>query len=152
MVYSGLTDQRANGDHMNISTIARFALFGASFALSGCSTAETAADEESGTSKVCVSVRTIDSFASISDKEIFVTARTNDSYIFTVMGVCQGLRHANAIGVADSMGRICGDGFGRIVFRDMGSNRSCRVKSVEPVADLAEAKALVSARKSGGEW
>jgi hypothetical protein len=117
----------------------------------GCSSTDTTADETSSSDKVCVSVRTIDSFASISDKEIFVTARTNDSYVFTVMGVCQGLRSANAIGVADSMGRICGDGFGRVVFRDMGHKQSCRVKSIDPVADLAEAKALAASRKPGSD-
>jgi hypothetical protein len=96
-------------------------------------------------------VRTIDSFASISDREIFVTARTNDSYVFTVMGVCQGLRSANAIGVADSMGRICGDGFGRVVFQDMGRKQSCRVKSIDAVANLDEAKALAASRKAGSD-
>ena len=136
---------------MKKQTIAICSLISVLAAAAGCSSTETTADESSSTDKVCVSVRTIDSFASISDREIFVTARTNDSYVFTVMGVCQGLRSANAIGVADSMGRICGDSFGRIVFRDMGRQQSCRVKSIEAVANLTEAKALAASRKPGSD-
>jgi hypothetical protein len=136
---------------MKLSAIATCSLISVLAIAAGCSTADTTADESSSSDKVCVSVRTIDSFASISDREIFVTARTNDSYVFTVMGVCQGLRSANAIGVADSMGRICGDGFGRVVFQDMGRKQSCRVKSIDAVANLDEAKALAASRKAGSD-
>ena len=132
---------------MKMPAIATCSLIIVLAAAAGCSSTDTTADESSSTDKVCVSVRTIDSFASISDREIFVTARTKDSYVFTVMGVCQGLRSANAIAVADSMGRICSDGFGRVVFRDMGRKQSCRVKSIDAVAGLDEAKALAESRK-----
>ena len=136
---------------MKMSAIATCSLISVLATVAGCSTTGTTADESSSSDKVCVSVRTIDSFASISNKEIFVTARTNDSYVFTVSGVCQGLRSANAIGVADSMGRICGDGFGSVVFRDMGRKQSCRVKSIDAVANLDEAKALAASRKPGSD-
>ena len=114
----------------------------------GCSSQDTMTDDESSEAKVCVNVRSISSFGTLSDKDVFVTAGTKDHYVFSVMGICPGLNSANAIAVADGMGRICGDGFGRIVFRDMGLGRqSCRVRTIVKVADRDEAKMLVNARK-----
>ena len=114
---------------------------------SGCATSQ--GEEESTASKVCVSVRTISSFNGLSDREIFVTAGVNDHYLFTVTGICTGLEYANAIAVKDQTGRICGDGFGSIIFRDMGRGRqSCRVRTIERVSSAAEANEWVTAREA----
>jgi len=123
------------------------AMLGVFLIASGCAT--PTGDEDALTSKVCVSVRTISSFDGLSDREVFVTAGVHDHYLFTVTGVCNGLEYANAIAVADETGRICGDGFGSIVFRDVGFGRqSCRVRTIERVSSADEAKEWVTARES----
>ena len=115
--------------------------------VSGCATSP--GEAESRVSKVCVSVRTINSFNGLSDREIFVTAGVNDHYLFTVTGICNGLEYANSIAVKDQSGRICGDGFGSIIFRDMGRGRqSCRVRTIERVSSAAEADEWVTAREA----
>jgi len=120
--------------------------------LSACASESSLYDENSAADKVCVQVRTISSFNGLSDREVFVTAGVRDHYLFTVTGICTGLEDANAIGVADQTGRICGDGFGSIVFRDMGRNRrSCKVRNIERVVDGAQAKEWVAARERRGQ-
>ena len=132
------------------SVTAKTLLFlGGLLAASGCATSTSTAGEGSNADKVCVSVRSISSFSPLSDREIFVTAGVNDHYLFSIMGICSGLEYANAIAVADQTGRICGDGFGSVVFRDMGRGRqSCRVRTIEHVNDRNEAKELVTARET----
>lgn len=130
---------------MKLSRFCLWSLFSLLIIVSGCA---AQGDGTQAAEKVCVSVRTINSFGSLGDRDIFVTAGTRDHYLFSVIGICPGLRSANAIGVADGLGRICGDGFGRIVFRNPGIGpQSCRVGSIERVTDRAEAKMIVDARR-----
>ena len=115
--------------------------------LSGCASQTSTDSALAGEDKICVSVRSLNSFSALSDREIFVTAGVNNHFLFSVMGICHGLRSANAIGIADGTGRICGDGFGSIIFRDtFRSPQSCRVRYIEHVNDRDEAKQLVLAR------
>ena len=132
---------------MSTQRIIVSALLGMLLIASGCATPP--AEEESMASKVCVSVRTISSFNGLSDREIFVTAGVNDHYLFTVTGICNGLEYANAIAVKDQTGRICGDGFGSIIFRDMARGRqSCRIRTIERVSSAEEANEWVTAREA----
>lgn len=132
---------------MKKTTVQCLLISGALLVASGCAT--STGDEGATTPKVCVSVRTISSFNGLSDREVFVTAGVNDHYLFTVTGICNGLEHANAIAVKDQTGRICGDGFGSIIFRDMGRGRqSCRVRTVERVSGADEANEWVKAREA----
>lgn len=132
---------------MNKTMVKCFLISGALLVASGCATSTV--DEGATTPRVCVSVRTINSFNGLSDREIFVTAGVNDRYLFTVTGICNGLEYANAIAVKDQTGRICGDGFGSIIFRDMGRGRqSCRVRTIERVSSAEEAKEWVTAREA----
>ena len=117
--------------------------------LAACSGQPTADDTASAGDRVCLSVRTINSFSPLSDREVLVTSGVNDRYLFTVTGVCTGLRSANAIAIVDSTTRICNDNFGRIAFRDFGLGRQvCRVGNIEPVASREAAEELVEAREA----
>ena len=132
---------------MNVKRTLVFSILGMSLFASGCAT--STGDEDSRASRVCVSVRTINSFNGLSDREIFVTAGVNDHYLFAVTGICNGLEYAKAIAVKDQTGRICGDGFGSIIFRDVGRGRqSCRVRTIERVSSGDEAKEWVTAREA----
>lgn len=93
--------------------------------------------------KVCVNARLVDNFDALSDRYVYVEARGNDFYLFTMKGNCFGLRNAKGIALKDTTSRICSDGFGEIVYRDMGNTRSCRSGKIENVESKDDAKALV---------
>lgn len=119
------------------------------FLAGGCASQPSGEEPAADGGRVCVSVRTINSFSPLSDQEVLVTAGVNNRYLFTVTGVCQGLRSANRIAVADQTGSICNDNFGRIVFRDFAMGpQSCRVGNIEPVASREAAREIVSARQA----
>lgn len=101
---------------------------------------EKSADEGE---RVCVNSRIIDSFDALNDRYVYVKARGNDHYLFTMSGNCFGLRNAKGIAIKDATSRICSDGFGEIVYRDMGSTRSCRIGKIEKVESKDDAKAIV---------
>ncbi len=63
----------------------------------------TVADESPGaTERVCVSVRSINSFDAIDDKHLYIKATGNKHYLFTLYGGCTGLRSAQGIAVKDT--------------------------------------------------
>lgn len=93
--------------------------------------------------KVCVNARLADNFDALSDRYVYVEARGNDFYLFTMNGNCFGLRNAKGIALKDTTSRICSDGFGEIVYRDMGSTRSCRIGKIENVESKDDARAIV---------
>ena len=105
------------------------------------------ADEEEAVERVSVNKRSINSFDAIDDEHVYIKASVNDHYLFTMQRRCTGLRHANGIGIKDTMSRVCTDGFGEIVYRDMGRMQSCRIDTIEPVASKDDAKGLVIDRK-----
>ncbi|NOX68601.1 MAG: hypothetical protein GXP15_05395 [Gammaproteobacteria bacterium] len=130
---------------MNTKNIRLVAVFGTFLIVSGCATPIDG--ENPLTPNVCVRVATISSFDGLSDREVFVTAGVRDYYLFSVIGVCNGLEDATAIAVEDETGRICGDGFGSIFFRDVGLGlQSCRVHTIERVSSIDEARERVTAR------
>jgi hypothetical protein len=94
--------------------------------------------------KVCVNARIVDNFDALSDRYVYVEARGNDHYLFTMQGTCFGLRNAKGIALKDTTSRICSDGFGEIVYRDMGSTRSCRIGKIEVVESKEDAAAIVN--------
>ena len=111
--------------------------------------AEEAEDEaEEEPERVCVSVRSINSFDAIDDEHVYIKATGDKHYLFTMQRRCIGLRSAHGIAVKDTMNRVCSGGFGEIVYRDMGRRlESCRIDTVEPVASKEDAKGLVEDRK-----
>ncbi|MDH4110842.1 MAG: DUF6491 family protein [Gammaproteobacteria bacterium] len=116
--------------------------------LSACASQESAGDAADASGKVCISVRNINGFNPLSDRELLVTANVKDYYLFTVLGICNNLRSANAIAVSDPTTRICDDGFGKIAFRDIGRTRQvCRVDQIERVGSPEEAREIVEARE-----
>ncbi len=60
------------------------------FTLSGCATSsEEVTDESPGaTERVCVSVRSINSFDAIDYKHLYIKATGNKHYLFTLYGGC----------------------------------------------------------------
>ena len=91
--------------------------------------------------------RNINSFDAIDDEHVYIKATGNNHYLFTMQRRCFGLRRAQGIGIKDTMSRVCSDGFGEIVYRDMGRVQSCRIDTIESVASKEDAKGLVEDRK-----
>jgi hypothetical protein len=118
-------------------------------ALVGCaSSSEQVADEpEVAAGRICVSAQRISSFDAFDDKHLYIKATGNEHYLVTLWGGCTGLRSAYAIAIKDTFSRVCSDGFGEIVYRDMGRRQSCRIETIEPVASKEDAKGLVKDRK-----
>jgi hypothetical protein len=109
--------------------------------------ADDDADEEEAVQRVCVNKRTINSFDAIDDEHVYIKASSNKHFLFTMQRRCSGLRHANGIGIKDTMSQVCSKGFGEIVYRDMGRMQSCRIDTIESVASKDDAKGLVKDRK-----
>ncbi len=109
--------------------------------------AEDEAEEEEAIERVCVNKRNINSFDAIDDEHVYIKATGNNHYLFTMQRRCFGLRSAQGIGIKDTMSRVCSDGFGEIVYRDMGRVQSCRIDTIESVASKEDAKGLVEDRK-----
>ena len=109
--------------------------------------ADEQAAEEDAVERVCVNKRSINSFDAIDDEHVYIKASSNKHFLFTMQRRCSGLRHANGIGIKDTMSQVCSKGFGEIVYRDMGRMQSCRIDTIEPVASKDDAKGLVKDRK-----
>ena len=109
--------------------------------------ADEQAAEEEAVERVCVNKRSINSFDAIDDEHVYIKASSNKHFLFTMQRRCSGLRHANGIGIKDTMSQVCSKGFGEIVYRDMGRMQSCRIDTIESVASKDDAKGLVKDRK-----
>ena len=109
--------------------------------------ADEQAAEEEAVERVCVNKRSINSFDAIDDEHVYIKASSNKHFLFTMQRRCSGLRHANGIGIKDTMSQVCSKGFGEIVYRDMGRVQSCRIDTIESVASKDDAKGLVKDRK-----
>ena len=109
--------------------------------------ADEEAAEEEAVERVCVNKRSINSFDAIDDKHVYIKASSNKHFLFTMQRRCSGLRNAMGIGIKDTMSRVCSDGFGEIVYRDMGRMQSCRIDNIESVASKDDAEGLVKDRK-----
>ena len=96
----------------------------------------------------CFHIRRINGWSYIDERHILVRASGSEQYLLTMRSSCRGVRHANAIALSNSMGRLCPNDFGRITYRDMGMRESCHIDNVERVAGKDEAEALVESRKS----
>jgi hypothetical protein len=96
-----------------------------------------------------VSVRSINSFDAIDDGHIYIRAKSNEHYLFTLYGGCSGLRSAHGIAVKDTFSSECSNSHGEIIYRDMGRGlESCRIRNVEAVANQDDARGLVEERKA----
>ena len=99
-----------------------------------------------------MSVRSINSFDAIDDAHIYIKAAGNEHYLFTMYGGCFGLRGAHGIAVKDTFNRVCSNSYGEVIYRDMGRGlESCRIRSVEAVANKGDAEGLVKERKAQEE-
>lgn len=115
---------------------------------SACANQNATSSMADNADRTCINVHSINSFSSLSDRELLVTASVKDHYLLTVDGYCPGLRDAHSVAVIDSLNRICNDGFGRVVFEDRSFGpQSCRVNSIEPVMNRDEAREIVTARR-----
>ena len=109
--------------------------------------AEDDAAEEEAVERICVNKRTINSFDAIDDKHVYIKATGDNHFLFTMQRRCFGLRNAMGIGIKDTTSRVCSDGFGEIVYRDMGRMESCRIDTIDSVASKEDAEGLVKDRK-----
>jgi hypothetical protein len=103
--------------------------------------AETAAEE-----KVCFDRRQIRNFDGLSGDHVFIEQSGKKYFLLTMRNRCIGLRHANGIGITDTMNRICSDGTGEIVFRDIGHVQRCQVGTIELVENKDAARAFFDER------
>jgi hypothetical protein len=94
--------------------------------------------------RVCVRIDRIYSFNGLDDNHVYVNAGTGDHYLFTVDQSCIGLRFARAIRIADSLNRVCGDGFTFLTFNHPGAGTMrCRIIKIDPVEDENAARTLI---------
>jgi len=80
--------------------------------------ADEQAAEEEAVERVCVNKRSINSFDAIDDEHVYIKASSSKHFLFTMQRRCSGLRHANGIGIKDTMSQVCSKSFGEIVYRD----------------------------------
>jgi len=109
------------------------------------------ANEEESDARVCVYTRNIDGFDALTDEHVFISARGNENYLFTMWSRCHGLRSAIGIAVKDTMSRVCSNGFGEIVYRDLGRLESCRIDNIESVESKDAARELIKQREEEKE-
>ena len=101
---------------------------------------------------VCVYTRRIDNFDGLDDEHLFVEERGNENYLFTMRNRCFGLGFANGVGIKGTASRVCGDGFGEVLYRDAGGRIvSCGIDSIEVVESKEHAKDLVDERSVNDE-
>lgn len=115
----------------------------------GC--ASTDATPESASRDDCFYIRSVNSWDAIDDKHIYIKEGVNDHYLLTMFSSCRGIKHAQAIALSNTMGRICPNDFGRVTYRDAGMRTSCRIDNVERAASKEKAEALVESRKAEDE-
>ena len=105
-------------------------------------------DSEGAEARVCVSTRLIDGFDALTDEHIFIDARGNDYYLFTMKRRCIGLRSARGIAIKDPMNRVCSKGFAEVIYRDMGRDfQSCMIDTIEKVESKDAARELIKQRE-----
>ncbi len=125
----------------------------ASFAIAPFGTAlaeeemEEQGAEEAAAEKVCFNRTRVRGFDGLTDEHVFIEQSGKEYFLLTMRTRCSGLRHAHGIGIKDTMSRICSDGFGEIIFRDMGRPQRCRIGAIERVENKDEAKALIAERE-----
>ncbi|MDZ7644577.1 MAG: DUF6491 family protein [Woeseiaceae bacterium] len=131
-----------------ITRISRLTLFAAAMLAAGCAMQESPEPAATAASdRICLNVRSITGFSPLTDRELAVSAIGQEHYLFTVVGVCPGLRDAHTVAVSDATSRICNDGFGEITFDDPAYGRqSCRVRMIERVGSTGEARAIADGR------
>lgn len=112
----------------------------------GCAGQQSTGASESD--RTCISVRSINGFNPLSDRELLVTATVSDHYLFTVVGICPGLRSADSIAINDPTSRICNDSFGSVTYADrVHGEQTCRVEQIERVTGIEEARDIVEIRR-----
>lgn len=83
----------------------------------------------------CFFARSVRNFEALSDNLLIVWSPSQRCpYKVEVVGFCQGLKTTNAIAF-NTQGSICGRATERLLIRDMGTDRSCRIGSVSRLSD-----------------
>jgi len=95
--------------------------------------------------KECLNTREINVMSPLDDKHVFVKARSNDNYLFT-MDPCPGLSLARKLVVWESATRLCEDSTSMLAFEDLtiGQMR-CRIAKIDKVKDKDAAIELADA-------
>lgn len=83
----------------------------------------------------CFFARSVRNFEALSDSVLIVWAPSQRCpYKVEVVGFCQGLKTTHEIAFS-TQGSICGRATERLLFRDMGTDRACRIASVSRLSD-----------------
>ena len=135
--------------NLRVALLALLALMTAGVAHAENPEAQTSADanDSAPEDEVCFNRRNVRSFDGLSDEHVFIEERRKEYFLLTMRNRCSGLRYAQAIGIKDTLSRICSNGFGEIIYRDAGRPRSCRIGTIERVENKDEARALIAERK-----
>jgi hypothetical protein len=111
----------------------------------GCATTESN-DTSFDSRDDCFLIRQINNWDAIDRSHIYIEGVGDDKFLLTMFSSCPGIKYTQAIALQDSMGRVCPNDFGRIVYRDGRMRQQCNIDNVERVASKEAAIALVDAR------
>ena len=122
-----------------------------SMAMTGC--ASTTHDGAQGDDKAwsaggnCFFARSVRNFEALSDSVLVIWSPSQRCpYKVEVVSFCQGLKSTNAIEF-NTQGSICGRANERLLIRDMGADRSCRIGKVSRLS----AQELIDLRAEYGK-
>lgn len=96
--------------------------------------------------KDCVVKREINVMSPLDDKHVYVKARSDNHYLFTMDAQCPGLRLARKLAISDASTRVCEGGTSLLSFEEpsVGAMR-CRIDTITPVASKMAAQELIAA-------
>jgi hypothetical protein len=135
---------------MNCIRISAIGLAVAAVVVGGCASAP--AERGSSQPRDCINANQINSIMPLDDQHLFIRVSASQHQLFTVDQPCNGLRLARRVEIADAARRVCSDGTTLIAFSDPTvGNIRCRIRRLDPVADRAEAEALIEERAAREE-
>lgn len=96
--------------------------------------------------KDCVVKREINVMSPLDDKHVYVKARSDNHYLFTMDAPCPGLSLARKLAISDASTRVCEGGTSLLSFEEpsVGAMR-CRIDTITPVASKMAAQELIAA-------
>jgi hypothetical protein len=104
------------------------------------------AAEKAKPKRTCVNTREINVMRALDDKHVFVKVSAGRYYLFTMEERCHELHLARNLTVFEASTRVCADGTSLLAFDHPAAGpMRCRVSTIEPVKDLADAEERAAA-------
>ena len=96
--------------------------------------------------KTCFRVRNTRGFSALDDRFVYVRCIRDAHYLLTMENRCYGLEYSIKIAISNEFDRVCSDDGATITYRDFSRADRCRILTVEAVAGLEQAEAIVRER------